>query len=150
ARVSKLMLNIDDNEFFSKLIATEPQPPSELKPTRSSHRLLVNATKAAREWVRDLAKTLSAADQPARLNDWIAYIEFNATVILLKTQNGAQAFKMFETLNDRGLKTSQADLVKSYLFGQSGSRIGEAQARWSSMRDNLEELVGDDIAINFL
>jgi hypothetical protein len=150
ARVAKLMLNLDDNDFFSKLIAMEPPPASELKPGRSSHRLLVRAAQIARDWVRDLTKTLSEADQPARLNDWLEYIEFSATVILLKTQSGSQAFKMFETLNDRGLKTSQADLVKSYLFGQSGVRIGEAQSRWSSMRDNLEELKGDDVTINFL
>jgi hypothetical protein len=42
------------------------------------------------------------------------------------------------------------DLVKSYLFGQSGDRIGEAQTRWSSMRDTLEEIDDDDRAINFL
>jgi hypothetical protein len=119
-------------------------------PTRSSHELLLDALKIASEWVRDLAKTLSVPDQPARLNDWLEYIEFGATVILLKTQNGAQAFKTFEMRNDRGVKTSQADLVKSYLFGQSGGRIVEAQARWSSMRDNLEELKGDEIAINVL
>ena len=116
ARVSKLILNIDDNEIFSKIIASEPSA-SEIKPTRTSHELLMNAVAVAREWVQGTAKTLSQADQPARLNDWLEYIEFSATVILLKTQNGAQAFKMFETLNDRGLKTSQADLVKSYLFG---------------------------------
>jgi len=31
-----------------------------------------------------------------------------------------------------------------------GPEPNEAQSRWSSMRDNLEELKGDDIAINFL
>ena len=48
---------------------------------------------------------------------------------------------MFETLNDRGLKTSQADLVKSFLFGLVGSsRLSEAQSRWSSMKDTLKEI----------
>ncbi len=149
ARVPKLTLNIDDNEFFSKLMANETLGP-EFSSSRSSHDLLLAASKEAKSWVDGIARTLSEADQPARLNDWIEYIEFNATVILLKTQNGAQAFKMFETLNDRGLKTSQADLVKSYLFGQSGTRIAEAQSRWSSMRDNLEEIEDDERAINFL
>jgi len=122
ARVSKLTLNIDDNVFFSKLVSSETTSKAP-KTTRTSHELLLDAAKIAKDWVRDLTKTLSVADQPARLNDWLEYIEFGATVILLKTQNGAQAFKMFETLNDRGLKTSQADLVKSYLFGQSGHRV---------------------------
>ena len=71
-------------------------------------------------------------------------------MVLLQAQNASQAFKMFETLNDRGMKTNQADLVKSYLFGQSGSRINESIARWSSIRDNVEEVSDDDRLINFL
>ena len=60
-------------------------------------------------------------------------VEHSATVILLKVPNDVNAYKMFETLNDRGLRTSQADLVKNYLFGQSGSRLGEAQQKWALM-----------------
>lgn len=149
-RVSRLTLNIDDNEFFYQLMLPPGQSSTALTTTRGSHELLQSASRVAKEWVERLAGTLSKTDQPARFNDWLEYLEFKATVILLKTQNGAQAFKMFETLNDRGLKTSQADLVKSYLFGQSATRIGEAQTRWSSMMDNLEELKDDDRVINFL
>jgi Protein of unknown function DUF262/Protein of unknown function (DUF1524) len=148
-RVPKLRLNIDDNVFFAKLLNEGPQS-QDLNPTRQSHDLLLDAAKSAKNWVAKLADTFAVADQPARLNDWIEFVENNATVILLEAPNGAQAFKMFETLNDRGLKTSQADLVKSYLFGQSGERIGEAQSRWSSMRDSLEEIADEDRAINFL
>lgn len=148
-RVPKLRLNIDDNAFFERLVNEGPDSPN-LKPTRQSHDLLLDAARTAKLWVEKLARTFAENDQPARLNDWLEFIEGNANVILLEAPNGAQAFKMFETLNDRGLKTSQADLVKSYLFGQSGERIGEAQSRWSSMRDNLEEIDDEDRAINFL
>ena len=150
ARVSRLTLNIDDNDFFSRLMAAQDVSAADLKTTRSSHELLLAGSKQAKAWVDALASTLSEGDQPARLNDWVEYLEYKAAVILLKTSSGAQAFKMFETLNDRGLKTSQADLVKSYLFGQSGGRITEAQSRWSSMIDNLEELEDEDRSINFL
>jgi len=57
---------------------------------------------------------------------------------------------MFETLNDRGLKTSQADLVKNYLFGQSGNRLTEAQQKWALMRGALESLEEEDITVTFL
>ena len=60
------------------------------------------------------------------------------------------AYKMFETLNDRGLKTSQSDLVKNYLFGQSAERFPEAQQRWALLRGTLESLDEDDITVNFL
>jgi uncharacterized protein with ParB-like and HNH nuclease domain len=34
---------------------------------------------------------------------------------------------MFETLNDRGLKASQADLLKNYLLSLTGNRITMGQ-----------------------
>jgi hypothetical protein len=72
-------------------------------------------------------------------------------VILLKVPADRNAYKMFETLNDRGLRTSQADLVKNYLFGQSGDeRINEAQAAWTLMRGSLESLEEDEIVLTFL
>ena len=57
---------------------------------------------------------------------------------------------MFETLNDRGLRTSQADLVKNYLFGRAGKRIDEVQQTWSQMRGALETIEDDDLTIRFL
>ena len=57
---------------------------------------------------------------------------------------------MFETLNDRGVRTNQADLVENYLFGRSGERSSEVQSRWSYMRGALETLSEEDIIIDFL
>ena len=37
ARVSRLMLNIDDNDFFSRLMAAQDVSAADLKTTRSSH-----------------------------------------------------------------------------------------------------------------
>ena len=49
------------------------------------------------------------------------------------------AFRMFETLNDRGLRTSQVDILKSYLFEQADKdqSVNFAQAKWSAMRGAL-------------
>ena len=143
--VPKLTLNIDDNEFYSALVAgLIPEP------TRESHQRLLVAHNQAKAFVRRIAAGFSDVDKPGALNDWLEFIEHEASVILVKTDHAAKAFKMFETLNDRGLKTSQADLVKSYLFGEAGERVNEAQSRWSSMKENLEEIADDDRAINFL
>jgi hypothetical protein len=45
---------------------------------------------------------------------------------------------------------SQSDLVKNYLFGQAGSRLGEVQQKWSLMRGALESMEDEDITIAFL
>jgi hypothetical protein len=148
SRVPRLKLNVDDNEFFLRLTATNPATPA--NPTRESHRRLQEAFKEAHAAVKRLVAPVAPGEHAAVLNDWLEFLEHSATVILLKAPDSSQAFRMFETLNDRGLKTSQVDLVKSYLFGQASRRIAEAQAKWSSMRNMLEEIDDADRGINFL
>ena len=45
---------------------------------------------------------------------------------------------MFETLNDRGLKASQTDILKNYLFDEAGDRLKEAHPRWMSLEAKIE------------
>jgi hypothetical protein len=57
------------------------------------------------------------------------------------------AFLIFETLNDRGLDISIADLLKNYLFRLSGDRLKEAQSRWAAMTGALETLNRTGISV---
>ena len=86
-------------------------------------------------------------DHGDQLERWVSFIEHGALAVLLQVPDDADAYKMFETLNDRGLRTSQADLIKNFLFGDpaSGSR---SPVPWSYMRGALEALDEDDITIN--
>ena len=63
---------------------------------------------------------------------------------MFRVPTGANAYKMFETLNDRGLRTTQAGLVKNYLFMNAGDRYPEAQVYWSKMTGALSSLQGED------
>lgn len=85
------------------------------------------------------------------MNRWVSFVEHNALAVLLRVPDTADAYKMFETLNDRGLRTSQADLIKNYLYGRAGHRVNEIQDRWMYMRGALESLEEDDITtVTFL
>ena len=69
----------------------------------------------------------------------------------MKVPTESNAYKMFETLNDRGLRITQAHLVKSYLFGQAGeARLSEAIQKWALIRGALESLEEEDITVTFL
>ena len=148
ARIPKLRLNIDDNELFGWIIARNPA--DEPATTKQSHILLKEAYKEAAKHVRNVVSTLDPNDHGDLLNTWVSFMERGALVVLLRVPNDANAYKMFETLNDRGLRTSQADLIKNYLFGRAGDRIQEVQARWSYMRGALESLEEENITIDFL
>jgi hypothetical protein len=145
-RVPKLRLNVDDNEYFRSRLTGKGDVP----PTRASHERLDAAFKLAAGQVRNIVATVSEQDHGDVLNRWVTFIESGALVVLLRVPSDANAYKMFETLNDRGLKTTQADLVKNYLFGKAGTRLQEAQQKWAVMRGTLETLNDDEITVTFL
>jgi hypothetical protein len=146
----RLALNTDDRTFFKKLTSKNTEKDWPPKVSRTSHKLLKNAYFCAAKRVESIATSVSGVDAPATLNNWIDYLERSAQVILLRAHDQSRAFKMFETLNDRGLRTSQADLVKSYLFGLADKQVGLAQSKWSNMLENLQDLGDDDPQVSFL
>ena len=150
ARVPKLKLNLDDNELFSCIVTGEGDIAASTRASRESHQLLLQAQQFAKDHVKNVVSTFDVKDHGDVLNRWISFIEHQALVVLLRVPNNADAFRMFETLNDRGVRANQADLVKNYLFGRSGERFGEVQSRWSYMRGALETLGEEDITIEFL
>lgn len=149
ATLPKLKLNLVDNTFFGEMLSDDKTP----QPQRISHRLLCDAFKKSMEHVLKIVSTTDVKEHGDMLNKWISFLEDGAEVILLQIPTGANAYKMFETLNDRGLRTTQADLVKNYLFSQADDRLPEAQHSWSIMRGILETLQEDadeDITVTFL
>lgn len=58
-------------------------------------------------------------------------------VIRIDVRDEHDAFVLFETLNDRGLELSEADLLKNHLFAISGGRLDETQGNWEQMEQNL-------------
>jgi hypothetical protein len=147
ARVPRLRLNLDDNDYFRAKLSGAPTAPDALK---VSHRLLEAAFTEAHKQVRNIVAGFDEKDHGDILNGWIEFMDRRALVVLLRVPNDADAYRMFETLNDRGLRTSQSDLVKNYLFGRSGDRIAEVQQKWALMRGALETIEEDDLTIIFL
>lgn len=147
---TKLALNIDDNEFFRGMITAKKDKDRPV-PTLSSHFLIKDTFDEARKHITKILSGLNKNNHGDAINRWVRYLEHGARIILLEVPTGANAYKMFETLNDRGLKTSQADLVKNYLLEQAGEkRKLEAQQKWAKMRTSLETLEEDDITVTFL
>ena len=148
----RLILNVTDHEFFTRLILALPDEPSRqsISPTQPSHRLLHRAAELAEQHVANILSPLSESAKIEHLNRWLRFIEDSAQVITLQVPDDMNAYVMFETLNDRGLRVSQSDLVKNYLFSEAATRIAEAQDRWSAMKGALEVLEDDEVTIDFL
>ena len=144
----KMQLNAADTQVFHELLA-EGRSSSALK-NRDSHERLLSAYQLAKKHLSLVAQPVKETERTRVYQRWMSFIEHKARAILLIVPTTVNAFKMFETLNDRGLKVSQADLVKNYIFGQAGPRLDQAQQVWSYIKGALETLEEEEITMTFL
>lgn len=144
-----LSLNIADTAVFHSLIVNGEVGDGFVK-TRLSHKLLKQAYDLSKVHMRKVIAPLPENEKWTAFQGWINYFQHRTKAILLIVSSEANSFRMFETLNDRGLKVSQSDLIKNYVFGQSGERIEAAQTSWSSMKGALEALDDEDVMLNFI
>jgi hypothetical protein len=148
--IETLSLNVEDNEYFRGTIIAPPDKRRNLKPHRPSNKLLRNAAQLAAEHVQSIISTVSESKWHEALNQWVDFVEQNATVMVFSLPTYDAAYDMFETLNDRGLDVNQADLLKNYLFKFAGSRVKEAQQKWATMKATVESLATEEIVLAYL
>jgi hypothetical protein len=154
ARVSRIKLNLEDNEFFASYIlpdkasvqaeATHKKKAATTLLGKPSNRRLLRTSAQARAFVADSIKNLSPDRQAEELIAWVAYLENNVSVLVARAPDDVSAFRMFETQNDRGLKASQADILKNYFFSKvSQGRTAEAHMMWNAISNTVFALEMD-------
>lgn len=150
--IPKLRLNVDDRDFFTKYVLSRPdsQERKTAKIAKDSHGRIAAAAELAAARVAKIIEPYKESARADRLVDWLEFIKDGAQVITLTVPDHMNAFVMFETLNDRGLRASQADLLKNYLLSHAGNRVKEAQQKWAEMIGTLEGLSLDDITVSYL
>ena len=150
-----LTLNTEDNDYFQKRVIAPPDDPMRLNDIvgkKPSHILINSAANIAREWVLKIVKTQDSAQRITRIKTWLKFLKNSARVILVVVPDPSKAFTIFETLNDRGLKLSQVDLLKNHLYGlaSAGKRLTEAQQRWNEMVGALESTGDENLALDYI
>ncbi len=150
--VPKLRLNVDDNEFFTKSVLSCPDSPDrKIEPKKDSHKRIRKAAALAAEHVENILTPYRKESMKTdRLIEWVDFLQYGSEVIILKVPDRLNAFVMFETLNDRGLRASQADLLKNHLLSQAAARIVEGQQKWAHMVGILESLGQEDVTVTYL
>jgi len=81
------------------------------------------------------------------IQDFVYKLRNQAVVIRLDVSEARDAFKLFETINNRGLRLSPTDIVKNFLLGNA-ARFGDAaldQARksWAELLHHLDGINSD-------
>jgi hypothetical protein len=108
--------------------------------TANSHRRIEAAYKLAYGYVN---KARDGSRDPVKeIFKRINYIASKVRVIWVQVPDEANAYVIFETLNDRGLDLAVTDLIKNFLFGRAGAtNVSDVQQRWISMYSIVESAV---------
>ena len=130
----RLTLNETDQPSFQKLVI-DKSTDAELETAATqggippSNALLAKAALYLRTVVRDRTK----AKNTNFLIDLEEYIRDRIVMILVVVGDEADAYTIFETLNDRGLDLSISDLLKNYVFSKAATRLNVAKTQWTEM-----------------
>ncbi|VWD65118.1 hypothetical protein BLA50215_07952 [Burkholderia lata] len=143
----RMVLSDYDNAFFVSSIL-ETKGGNVTKPTRESHERILRAKAAARAFI--IGFVAQTANWLERLQRLIEFLEHKVRVIMVMVPSQANAYVIFETLNDRGRDLSASDLLKNYLFGKAGNRLDEVQTKWNLMLGALEIHGGDAVVITYI
>lgn len=142
----RLALNKYDNEVFQRIALGEPVGLIGFLP--STRRLM-----EAYEYLKsEVHKEVEAArgEWRKKLIDWSEFLEVNARVVVLDVPSSADAFLIFETLNDRGLALSVADLLKNFLYGVAAHSIDEVEGNWDRMVGSIDASGDEQRMLDYL
>ena len=81
ARVPRLRLNLDDNDYFRARLTNEDPTPS---PSKPSHQLIHHAFLEARRQIRRIVSGFDEKDHGDTLNRWINFMQQRARAVLLR------------------------------------------------------------------
>lgn len=133
--IPKLELSSQDHQYYDNFIVNQDRNFPALK---ISHEKIKEAFENALKYSE---KELSCHNGDVNiLHDFMDFIDEKLKVVTIIVPEDSNAYTIFETLNDRGLVLAQIDLIKTYLYSKSGSRLSEVQANWNELISKLEAI----------
>lgn len=125
--VRKILLDSLDAGDFEKHLANK-------SPALSDNDNLALAFTIFREWVGKKALK--------DLGTFLYHLKNQCIVIRLDVSDAKDAFKLFETINNRGLRLSPTDIIKNFILGNA-ARFGPeplklARTKWAELLQHLD------------
>jgi uncharacterized protein with ParB-like and HNH nuclease domain len=137
--VLRLQLSRADDDFFENLIDLDTDAPEINEQDRASNRRLLSAYKDISDQLFD-----PVIEQDASLREKLTYllntqktILDDCCIILIKSDDRMEAYKLFAILNDRGKALAEGDLLRLYTLelldkaeGDFGQHLDRIQRAW--------------------
>lgn len=143
----KVCLNSEDSSFFQTYIVDHNW--SEGVPTinrfgHPSNSRLHQASKIIHDFLLKEISNLNHELSVKLVNKWVSFLDEKAFVVAVTVSDEVGAFRMFETLNDRGLRASQADILKNYLYSKvKPVDLHQMQYYWNKVFGALADPFGE-------
>ncbi len=131
---NKLSLNRNNDRFYSTYL-------SELRPAPATG--LKVSERALKQGFDYFLSRLTRLGSGAAIAERVELIASRLYFTVIEVTTDLNAYKVFETLNARGVKLSAADLLKNYLFatvdqgGQHEAELTALEDRWSEIIEGL-------------
>lgn len=103
----------------------------------ASQRRMLAAFTELRRAIQRVASGEDSAQRAVALNAWLDHLEVHVIIVVVEAATDADAFLIFETLNDRGAPLTIADLLKNYLMSLDPSQAAALQQAWEQAVSNL-------------
>lgn len=139
----KLKLGAQDSVFFERYVLAPLDSPE--RDTSKISKMMPDSNKRiaiAFDKIKSFfSPQLESTNNPITiLKKWDEYLKNSVKVLLLKVEDESNAYKIFETLNDRGLDLATSDLLKNYLLGKAGNAGFESvRHHWISALSKIGE-----------
>lgn len=134
--VNKLVLNRNNDKFYRVYISSLEYLPQ--RGLSASDKLLKNSFEFFYKYLENTYKTAE------ELIDFIDKIANNIFFTVITVSDELNAFKVFETLNARGVQLSSSDLLKNYIFSVANqndlheSMLDQIETEWAEISDVLQ------------
>ncbi len=150
--LTRVRLNSLNHDLFDRHVI-KASPTDEIRrerdqlARRTSNALLLGAALACRDWIAEVANALgdtteSKAKGLFRLS---RFLETGVKVVTVDVATDADAYILFESLNNRGADLSALDLVKNYIFSiGENAQFARLEGMWERLTQSIEGSDADD------
>jgi hypothetical protein len=128
--------DLDQNEYQNLTLNTFDNPEFEKIIDREYADLDESQLKEAVEFFSDKMEDIEIEELDILRKRLLASI----TLVSIRCEGEQSAFRLFETLNDRGLELSSVDLMKNYTFSKAAS-APDSEVDYEQVQDDWERLI---------
>lgn len=136
--VYALNLSELDDPYFRSNVQEDP-PNGAVKATLRSHRLIRQAKSYLNGKVGEIVAGSNAKELVAKLRSLRKTVDAHLKLVTIEVQSEDEAFLIFETLNDRGLRLAVPDLLLNHLMrtAENDAQRKRVRQSWNTVVENL-------------